>query len=103
MGHDDQPKTAPTEGLEGFPVLRHDVAGIDVGSEQHWVCAPAPEGTARDLTVFAATTPGVEQLIASRPFRHLSCRWPAHDCSPGLVQTAAERLKPHGHPLCYCW
>jgi transposase len=65
MGHDDRPtRTAPTEGLEGFPVLRRDVAGIDVGSEQHWVCAPAREGAERDVAVFAATTPGVEQLIA---------------------------------------
>jgi transposase len=52
------------EGLSGFPVLRRDVAGIDVGSEQHWVCAPAREGPGRDVAVFAATTPGVEQLIA---------------------------------------
>lgn len=65
MGHDDRPtRQAPTEGLEGFPVLRRDVAGIDVGSEQHWVCAPAREGAERDIAVFAATTPGVEQLIA---------------------------------------
>jgi transposase len=65
MGHDDRPtRTAPTEGLEGFPVLRRDVAGIDVGSEQHWVCVSAREGAERDVAVFAATTPGVEQLIA---------------------------------------
>jgi hypothetical protein len=25
---------------DGVSVLRHDVAGIDVGSEEHWVCAP---------------------------------------------------------------
>jgi transposase len=45
-------------------VLRRDVAGIDVGSEQHWVCAPMREGTEREVAVFAATTPGVQQLIA---------------------------------------
>lgn len=50
---------AAAEGLDGFPVLRRDVAGIDVGSEQHWVCGPG-----REVAVFAATTPGVEQLIA---------------------------------------
>ena len=52
------------EGVDGFPVLRRHVAGIDVGSEQHWVCAPAREGPGREVAVFAATTPGVEQLIA---------------------------------------
>jgi transposase len=53
-----------SDGLEGFPVLRREVAGIDVGSEQHWVCAPAREGGGREVAVFAATTPGVEQLLA---------------------------------------
>jgi len=52
------------EGVEGFPVLRADVAGIDVGSEEHWVCAPARTGVGREVAVFAATTPGVEQLAA---------------------------------------
>lgn len=55
---------AAADGLDGFPVLRRDVAGIDVGSEQHWVCAPAREGPGRDVAVFPATTPGVEHLIA---------------------------------------
>lgn len=52
------------EGLAGFPVLRRDVAGIDVGSEQHWVCAPAREGGGREVAVFAGTTPGLHELIA---------------------------------------
>lgn len=64
MRHKDRiGRTDTAEGLEGFPVLRGEVAGIDVGSEQHWVCAPAREGPGRDVAVFAATTPGVAQLI----------------------------------------
>jgi len=51
-------------GVEGFPVLRANVAGIDVGSEHHWVCAPARPGVGREVAVFAATTPGVEQMAA---------------------------------------
>ncbi len=51
-------------GSDGFPVLRRDVAGIDVGSEQHWVCAPAREGGEREVETFAATTPGVTAMIA---------------------------------------
>ena len=26
--------------IAGLPVVRHKVAGIDLGSERHWVCAP---------------------------------------------------------------
>ncbi|MBI3493675.1 MAG: IS110 family transposase [Acidobacteria bacterium] len=51
-------------GMEGFPVLRATVAGIDVGSEQHWVCAPAQTGAGREVAVFAATTPGVTHLVS---------------------------------------
>ena len=65
MVHEERPgRTHAGEGLEGFPVLRREVAGIDVGSEQHWVCAPAREGPGREVAIFAATTPGVAQLIA---------------------------------------
>lgn len=53
-----------TNQRDGFPVLCTTAAGIDVGSEQHWVCAPALTGDERDIEVFAATTPGVEQMIA---------------------------------------
>jgi transposase len=49
---------------DGFQVLCTTAAGIDVGSEQHWACAPALSGDGRDVAVFAATTPGVEQLRA---------------------------------------
>jgi transposase len=52
------------KGGEGFPVLRPNVAGIDVGSEQHWVCAPAKTGGSREVAVFAAATPGLERLAA---------------------------------------
>jgi len=66
MANEDRQETS--EGREaideGFPVLREDVAGIDVGSAEHWVCAPARTGRGRDVAVFAATTPGVEQLAA---------------------------------------
>lgn len=45
-----------------MPVLRRDVAGLDVGSEQHWACAPARSGEGRDVHAFPATTPGLEAL-----------------------------------------
>jgi transposase len=58
-------ETRPTgegERGEGLPVVRRDVAGIDVGSEQHWVCAAARSGPGRDIDAFPATTPGLEAL-----------------------------------------
>jgi len=59
----DRTNRSDGEG-NGFAVLRPDVAGIDVGSEQHWVCAPTPTGGGREVATFAATTPGVEQLVS---------------------------------------
>jgi transposase len=49
---------------EGFPVLRPDVAGIDVGSGEHWVCAPSLAPPGRDVARFGATTPELEALAA---------------------------------------
>jgi transposase len=43
--------------IEGLPVVRQKVAGIDLGSERHWVCAPALGGTSREVADFGATTP----------------------------------------------
>src|SRR6516164_802199 len=43
--------------LQGLPVIRCLVAGIDLGSEQHWVCAPTSDGSGREIADFGATTP----------------------------------------------
>jgi hypothetical protein len=32
-------KAHPEVEVEGLPVVRPNVAGIDLGSETHWVCA----------------------------------------------------------------
>lgn len=61
----------PPTSADGFPVLDPRVAGIDVGSEQHWVCAPATTGVGRDVAVFDATTPGLQQLAAWLHARHV--------------------------------
>jgi hypothetical protein len=42
--------------IAGLPVVRHMVAGIDLGSERHWVCAPTVEGSGREVADFGATT-----------------------------------------------
>jgi transposase len=48
--------------IEGLPVVRANVAGIDLGSERHWVCAPRADG-GRDVEQFGATTPELERLV----------------------------------------
>jgi transposase len=49
--------TGSTRPIEGLPVIRHRVAGLDLGSERHWVCAPRVEGSGREVADFGATTP----------------------------------------------
>src|SRR5258708_7966757 len=43
--------------IEGLPVIRRRIAGIDIGSERHWVCAPTIEESGREVADFGATTP----------------------------------------------
>lgn len=47
-------------GSAGLPQIRPMVAGIDVGSESHYVCAPTRDG-GTEMRVFGASTP---QLLA---------------------------------------
>jgi hypothetical protein len=42
--------------LKGLPLIRQNVAGIDLGSERHWVCAPTLDGNGREIADFGATT-----------------------------------------------
>jgi transposase len=48
--------------IAGLPVIRSEVAGIDIGSEQHWVCAPTADRSAREVATFGATTPELDRL-----------------------------------------
>src|SRR5713101_587359 len=49
-------------GIEGLPVIRPNVAGIDLGSETHWVCAPKVDRTGVEVETFGATTPELERM-----------------------------------------
>lgn len=47
----------------GGRLVRRNVAGMDVGNAEHWVCAPTMEGEGRDVGTFGSTgaltrTPG---------------------------------------------
>ncbi len=61
LGHQN---TSPgkSKEIEGLPVLRPNVAGIDLGSQGHWVCAPALEGGGREVADFGCTTPELIKL-----------------------------------------
>jgi transposase len=61
-----RPVSRPRQRIEpeGFPVVRPDVAGIDLGSESHWVCAPTVDGAALEVEEFGATTPELERMAA---------------------------------------
>jgi transposase len=53
----------PSRGVPAaLPVLRPHVAGIDVGSLEHWVCGPpAPDGTSQ-VRAFGSTTGQLQEL-----------------------------------------
>jgi len=60
-----------TEPIAGIPVLRQDVAGIDLGSERHWACAPTEDGKSREISDFGATTPELIRMAEWLKERHV--------------------------------
>jgi transposase len=50
--------------FKSFPVMRENVAGVDLGSERHWVCAPTMDGYGREVKDFGATTPELIRMAA---------------------------------------
>jgi transposase len=48
--------------IEGLPVIRRNVAGIDLGSKRHWVCAPTVTGNGREVADFGCTTPELNRM-----------------------------------------
>src|SRR5215471_12653981 len=62
-GSQKETRTAGDEAeVQGLPVLRPNVAGIDLASEIHWVCAPNVDGTGREVEKFGATTPELKRM-----------------------------------------
>ena len=45
-------------------MIRQDAAGMDLGSERHWVCAATRDGTNREIAEFGGTTPEMLRLAA---------------------------------------
>jgi hypothetical protein len=48
--------------VQSLPVIRAKVAGIDIGSLEHWVCGPALADGGVNVRVFSTTTSSLNQL-----------------------------------------
>ena len=79
--------TDPTLEGDGLAVLRRNVAGIDLGSTTHWVCAPTVDGTGREVEQFGATTPELEKL--AQWLKHRSVE------SVAMESTGVYWIPPH--------
>jgi transposase len=73
--------------LQGLPVIRRNVAGIDLGSERHWVCAPTPDGGGREVASFGATTPELMRMAQWLKERHVE--------SAAMESTGVYWIAPH--------
>ena len=61
-GSDHKDDSGDRRQIEGLPIVRRNVAGIDLGSERHWVCAPSLDGSGREIADFGATTPELMRM-----------------------------------------
>ena len=60
VGHDHKKSDARLRAA--LPAIRPMVAGIDVGSSQHWVCGPAKADGTPNVRVFGTTTAQLNEL-----------------------------------------
>src|SRR5436309_3346665 len=73
--------------VERLPVLRPNVAGIDIASAEHWVCAPTPDASTREEARFGATTPELERMAAWLKERNVE--------SVAMESTGVYWIAPH--------
>src|SRR6202165_3395303 len=73
--------------LQGLPVIRRNGAGIDLGSERHWGCAPTLDGSGREIAHFGATTPELIRLAEWLKERHVE--------SVAMESTGVYWIAPH--------
>jgi transposase len=57
-------KKKKKEGANALPVIREDVAGIDLGSKQHWVAGPPRADGTPNVRTFGVTTAELKELAA---------------------------------------
>jgi transposase len=73
--------------LQGLPLVRTKVAGIDLGSERHWVCAPTEDGGGREIADFGATTPELIRMAEWLKVRQVE--------SVAMESTGVYWIAPH--------
>jgi len=73
--------------LQGLPVIQRNAAGIDLGSEQHWVCAATVDGSGREITSFGGTTPELIRMAGWLKARHVE--------SVAMESTGVYWIAPH--------
>ena len=57
-------KSTQPRAAAPLPIIRLKVAGIDLGSCEHWVCGPARPDGQPNVRTFRSTTPQLEELAA---------------------------------------
>ena len=67
--------------------MRSDAAGIDIGSERHWVCAATPDGEGREVADFGATTAELVRMAEWLRARHVQ--------SVAMESTGVYWIAPH--------
>jgi len=102
-------KNAKATTPMALPVIRPRVAGIDIGSAQHWVCGPARADAAPNVRVFGTTTDQlnaladwlVEQGVESVAMESTSVYWiPVYEVleSRGLEVVLLNARQLHNVP-----
>jgi len=56
-------RKAQKNSIVGLPVLRPNVAGIDIGSREHYVAGPIPVDGSQNVRRFDTTTPGLLKMV----------------------------------------
>ena len=59
----EQMKEKDRAKIGELKALRHDVAGVDLGSREHYVCATAPGGNGRDVEKFGSVTAELYRMV----------------------------------------
>jgi len=101
-----QGKRKPANGIR---VIRSNVAGIDIGSRDHWVCGPTGAEGQRNVQVFRTTTPQlnlladwlIEQSVESVAMESTSVYWiPVYELleSRGIEVVLVNARQMHNVP-----
>jgi hypothetical protein len=89
---------------QGLPVMRQNVAGIDLGSARHWVCAPTVDGSGREIADFGEHARcrrlGHGGALAA-PQRNSPRRVLPEDCATGPAAILRCLPPPESWPLSF--